>query len=269
MRDVSAIHTFAVCAYRESKFLEDTVYRLVNQTVRSSIYISTSTPNKAISAVAEKYGLEVKINPNGGSSAKDWNFAYEQAGTDYVTLAHQDDVYEPLFAEKTINALENAKNPVIAYTDYYEIRYKDSNDPGTRVEKNLILNTKRKMLRTIDVGKSNRWLRNRVLSFGYPMNCPGTTYVKRRFKSLDFITDWHNSHDWEVAIRLASERGEFLYIKDLLLGHRIYLESQTTHTIGSGIRYREDLECFRLYWPESIAKLILRQYAKSYKSNVL
>ena len=269
MKDMSAIHTFAVCAYKESAFLDDTVRRLVNQSVKSHVLISTSTPNETISTVADRYGLEVRINPNGGTSAKDWNFAYSQAQTEYVTLAHQDDIYEPEFAEKTLEALMGAKNPVLAYTDYYEIRHKDKDDPGMRVEDNWLLRTKRRMLRTINMAKNNRWVRNRVLSFGYPMNCPGTTYVKRRFESVGFIPEWQNSHDWEVAIRLASEKGEFLFIPDLLLGHRIYLESQTTHTIGSGIRHGEDMECFRHYWPEPIARAIMRQYSKAYDSNEL
>ena len=262
-------HTFVVCAYKESGFLDDTVSRLVNQTVQSHILISTSTPNESIKAVARRYGLEVRVNPSGGTSAKDCNFAYAQADTDYVTLAHQDDVYEPEFSEKTLTALESAKSPVLAYTDYYELRYAEKGGEGERVESNRILDIKRKMLRTIDISKNSRWLRNRVLSIGYPMNCPGSTYVKRRFRSLDFIQDWQNSHDWEVAIRLASEKGEFLYIRDLLLGHRIYLESQTTNTISSGVRYREDFECLRRYWPKPIAAAILKRYAKSYESNKL
>ncbi|MCL2111208.1 MAG: glycosyltransferase [Clostridiales bacterium] len=262
-------HTFVVCAYKESAFLDDTVSRLLNQTVKSRVLISTSTPNEAIRAVANKYGLEVRVNPKGGTSARDWNFAYSQADSEYVTLAHQDDIYEPTFAERTLSALENAKNPVLAYTDYYELRYAQEGGKGERVESNRILRLKRKMLRTINIANGSRWLRNRVLSFGYPMNCPGTTYVKRRFKTLDFISEWQNSHDWEAAIRLASEKGEFLFVPELLLGHRIYLESQTTHTIRSGIRYKEDFECFKKYWPAPIAGAILKRYAKSYDSNAL
>jgi glycosyltransferase involved in cell wall biosynthesis len=269
LKDVSGIHTFAVCAYKECGYLDDTVSRLMNQTVKSKVFISTSTPNPFISAVAERYGIEVKINPSGGTSAKDWNFAYSQAETDYVTLAHQDDVYEPEFAEKTLSALENAKNPVVAYTEYYEIRHAGEDDPGVRVDDNKIHRVKRLMLKTIDISNASRWLRNRVLSFGYPMTCAGTTYVKRRFNTIDFIPDWHNSHDWDSVMRLAAEKGEFLYIREMLIGHRIYLESQTTATISSGIRYQEDLECFRHYWPEPIAKCIMKQYAKAYMSNVL
>jgi len=268
-RDVTGRHTFVVCAYKESGFLDDTVSRLVSQTVKSRVLISTSTPNAHIDAVAERYGLEVRINPDGGTSAKDWNFAYTQAETDYITLAHQDDVYEPSFTELTLKALDDAKNPALAYTDYYEIRHKDNDSVGERVDDNKILRVKRKMLRAIDVANRSRWLRHRVLSFGYPMSCAGTTYVKRRFPEINFIPDWHNSHDWEAVIRLASEDGEFLYIRDPLLGHRIYLESQTTNTIGSGIRYGEDLACFRHYWPEPIANAIMKQYAKAYESNVL
>ena len=262
-------HTFVVCAYKESAFLDDTVSRLMDQSVKSRVLISTSTPNAAVRAVAEKYGIEMRVNPNGGTSAKDWNFAYTQAKTDYVTLAHQDDIYEPDFTEKTLGAIESAKNPIIAYTDYYEIRHIDTGDEGARVDFNKILKIKRLMLRTIDLAKSNRWLRNRVLSFGYPMCCAGTTYIKRRFEYLNFIPSWQNSHDWELVIRYAKEKGEFVYIRDLLLGHRIYMESQTTNTIGSGVRYEEDLDCFRRYWPDPIARFIMKRYSKAYDSNKL
>jgi len=262
-------HTFVVCAYKESAFLDDTISRLVDQSLKSRVLISTSTPNETITAAAEKYGLEVRVNPNGGTSAKDWNFAYAQAETEYITLAHQDDIYEPAFTGKTLAALESAKNPIIAYTDYYELRYEGKDAEGIRVESNKILDIKRLMLRMIDLAKGNRWLRNRVLSLGYPMCCAGTTYVKRRVDTPDFIPDWQNSHDWEAVIRFANEKGEFLYIRELLLGHRIYLESQTTNTIGSGIRYGEDMDCFRRYWPEPIAKAIMKRYSKAYESNKL
>ena len=116
-------HTFVICAYKESEFLDDTVSRLASQTVQSRVLISTSTPNDTITGVAKKYDLEVRVNPVGGTSARDWNFAYAQAETDFVTLAHQDDVYEPDFAKKTIEALGKSKDPLLAFTDYYEIRH--------------------------------------------------------------------------------------------------------------------------------------------------
>ncbi|MDR3364244.1 MAG: glycosyltransferase [Clostridiales Family XIII bacterium] len=261
--------TFVVCAYKESAFLEDTVRRLLSQTLPARVLISTSTPNGLIDGVAKKYGVGIRVNPDGGTSAKDWNFAYAQAETDFVTLAHQDDVYEPAFAEKTMAAIENSKNPIAAYTDYYELRYKEKGGGGRRIETNRILRVKRFMLGAIRLRQNSIWLRNRVLSFGYPMNCPGTTYNKKRIPEIGFRPDWQNSHDWDAICRLAKLPGDFIFVKELLLGHRIYAESQTTNTIGSGQRAAEDLVMFEKYWPKPIARLIMGIYRTAYDSNRL
>ena len=39
------LHTFAVCAYGESPYLEECVQSLLAQKVRTRILIATSTPN--------------------------------------------------------------------------------------------------------------------------------------------------------------------------------------------------------------------------------
>lgn len=41
-------HTFVVCAYKESRYLESCVRSLVNQTVKSDIIMTTSTENEHI-----------------------------------------------------------------------------------------------------------------------------------------------------------------------------------------------------------------------------
>ncbi len=48
------LHTFVVCAYKESKYLEECIMSLVNQEVKSHIIMVTSTPNEYISSMAEK-----------------------------------------------------------------------------------------------------------------------------------------------------------------------------------------------------------------------
>lgn len=46
---VNTNHTFAICAYKESPYLEECIiHHLWNQTVKSEIFIATSTPNKYI-----------------------------------------------------------------------------------------------------------------------------------------------------------------------------------------------------------------------------
>lgn len=59
---MSLSHTFAICAYKESKYLEDCILSLKNQTVKSEIILATSTPNQYIYALAAKYDIPVYIN---------------------------------------------------------------------------------------------------------------------------------------------------------------------------------------------------------------
>ena len=49
--------------------------------------MATSTPNEWIQGLAEKYEIPLYINTGEGGIAQDWNFAYRQAKTDYVTAA--------------------------------------------------------------------------------------------------------------------------------------------------------------------------------------
>ena len=39
-------HTFAICAYKESPYLEECIKSLKNQTIKSNILIATSTPKR-------------------------------------------------------------------------------------------------------------------------------------------------------------------------------------------------------------------------------
>ena len=55
-------HTFLVCAYKESPYLEQCIKSLLAQTKKSNIIISTSTPCNYIQEIAKKYNIEVLIN---------------------------------------------------------------------------------------------------------------------------------------------------------------------------------------------------------------
>ena len=99
-------HTFAICAYKESPYLEECILSLKNQTVKSNIIMATSTPNEWIQGLAEKYEIPLYINTGEGGIAQDWNFAYRQAKTDYVTIAHQDDIYEPNYLKMIFGELK-------------------------------------------------------------------------------------------------------------------------------------------------------------------
>ena len=85
-------HTFVICAYKESLFLEECIRSLKRQTVLGKIIMVTSTPNEFIDKMAEKYAIPLFVNEGPGGITQDWNFGYSCADTPYVTIAHQDDV---------------------------------------------------------------------------------------------------------------------------------------------------------------------------------
>ena len=133
-------HTFAICAYKESPYLEECILSLKNQTIKSKIIMATSTPNEWINDLADKYQIPLYINKGEGGIAQDWNFAYRQTDTGLVTIAHQDDIYEPTYLNDVMNCAKNARRPVLIFTDYGEMRN------GNKVRKSTLLTVKRLML---------------------------------------------------------------------------------------------------------------------------
>ena len=49
--------------------------------------------------------------------------------------------------------------------------------------------------------------------------------------------------------------------------HRIHEESETSNLIQNNIRLEEDLLMFKRYWPNPIAKFIMKFYKKAIKTN--
>ena len=165
------LHTFAVCAYGESPYLEECVQSLLAQKVRTRILIATSTPNSYIYGIGEKYGIPVHINHGEKGLAGDWNFAYSCATTPLVTLAHQDDRYYVNYTEDVLAAAKKCRHPLIIFTDYNELRN------GKTVTTNRLLKVKRLLLTPLKltVFWKNRFVRRRILSIGSAICCPAVT----------------------------------------------------------------------------------------------
>ena len=111
-------HSFAVMAYKDSPYLPDCLDSLKNQTVGSDIYIATSTPSLYIDETAKKYGIKIFATDPGQGIAHDWNFSLSIAKTKYVTLAHQDDLYNSNYTRLCIKAAEKFNDTLICFTDY-------------------------------------------------------------------------------------------------------------------------------------------------------
>ncbi|MCL2493951.1 MAG: glycosyltransferase [Clostridiales bacterium] len=256
-------HGFVICAYKDSPYLCELIESLLAQTARSRILMATSTPTDTMRGIAAEYGVPLLINEISAGIASDWNFAYAQAETDFVTLAHQDDIYEPAFTECAMDAFSREKNPILTYANYFEIR------PQGRVYDNRLLHIKRLMNAPIVWFPRSRFVRNRVFSMGCPVSCPSVTFNRKRFPDFRFTDTYRNDMDWEAWYRLAKEPGAFLHMKEPLVGHRIHEGSETTNSIGSGVRSAEDFDMYRKFWPAPIARFLLHFYERGLESNDL
>lgn len=257
------LHTFVICAYGTSQYLEECIQSLLGQKVKSRVLIATSTPNQFINELGKKYHLEVRINRNGTGIADDWNFAYGQAESKYVTLAHQDDIYEPDYTEKMLQLLENAERPLIFFSNYGEIRN------NKKQEVNLLLKIKRIMLMPIHYRKMRKYriIKRGILALGNPICCPAVTYVKGNMQYPVFRKHFKSNLDWEVWEQLSNEDGSFEYCGSVLMYHRIHRESETSILINSRERMAEDYEMLCRFWPKWVAKICIRIYSKGENSN--
>ncbi len=255
------LHTFVICAYKESAFLEECVKSLVSQTVKTNIVIATSTPNDTITQVAEKYGIEVFINTGEAGITGDWNFGASLSKTPFVTIAHQDDIYEPQFAEQVLKLANKRKNPLLIFTDYYEIKN------GDRIDSSKVLKIKRLMNKVIRIFPSWKFARRLVLAFGNSICCPAVTYSENALKDFKFDSAFRFACDWDAWERIGRKKGSFVYITAPLMGHRIHEESETSKIMADGIRKKEEYTMFRRFWPKSIAKKLTKSYSKGAENN--
>lgn len=254
--------TFVICAYKECPYLEECVQSLIAQTLEGRILISTSTPNEHITGIADKYGIEVRINPNGGQ-IRDYNFALKQADTGLVMLMHQDEVLSDRFLESVLYALNHSRRPIIAFTDYIEMhddKVDDRQSTMIRIKKKMLIPAKWKWLMGTKFGKKL------IVCLGDPITHPTVVCVADEMPEVIFREDYRACMDWDLWQRLSCQQGSFVYVDEILLQHRMNDDNQTAVLLNeSTTRYDEELSILCRFWPRFIARFIMHFYSKAYR----
>lgn len=254
-------HTFVVCAYKESEYLEECIKSLKKQTVKSNVIMVTSTPNDYISEIAKKYNIELYINTGERGIGQDWNFGVGQTKTDYVTVAHQDDIYAENYLEEVLNKLDDNKDFIIAFGDYQEIK----NSEVIPLTANLKI--KRFLQKPLVKNSGKRWAKRFALKFGTSICCPCVTLNTKIVGKKPYITKMKCDLDWDTWYEFSKIDGNFAYINKNIMYHRIHEGSETTNLIQDNTRLTEDYEMFKKFWPRPIAKLLMIFYKRAIKTN--
>ena len=119
---MNKIHTFAICAYKESQYLEECIKSVISQRDCSEIILATSTPNDFIRRLCDKYDIQMYINEGETGITQDWMFAISCARTPFVTVAHQDDVYFENYAKTVVEAYGKYK-ATRTYGYYHRVNF--------------------------------------------------------------------------------------------------------------------------------------------------
>lgn len=254
-------HTFVVCAYKESPYLEDCIKSVLNQKVKSNVIMSTSTPNEYIKNMAEKYNIDLYVNNGEKGIGQDWNFGISNVKTDYVTIAHQDDIYKENYLEEIVNNINKGIDFVIAFTDYREVKN------GQEIPLTRNLKIKKILLFPLRKFRKSKFIKRRILSLGAAICCPSVTINTKIAGKTPYKTELKCDLDWDTWDKMTQYNANFLYIPKELMQHRIHEESETSNLIENNVRLEEDLLMLKRYWPSPIAKFIMRFYKKAVETN--
>ena len=257
-------HSFVVPAYGDPPHLEACLQSLATQDAASTIVVATSTPNQSISRLADRYGAVLRINPERNGIGADWNFALASAPTGWVTIAHQDDIYLPGFSAATMQAANSSPDAVLVFTGYEELV------GATTRRDTTLLRIKNALLELGFTGGNHarsRFFKTNALRFGCAIPCPAVT-LNVGATGLRFREDLKIDLDWAAWLELARGRGSFVYVREVLMQHRVHAQSETTAGISGGIRAAEDRLMLRQMWPSLIADAIAATYGIAYRSNV-
>ncbi len=257
-------HTFSVCAYGESPYLEDAVQSIIKQTLHSKIIICTSTPNDHINDIANKYNIELMINTLKGDIQTDWNFACNSAKTRYVTLVHQDDIYSPKYLESFYQRIGDKRDFLIYYTSYKPLNMRNGIG-DTKNDANSIIRFILSMPMLIPFLSNKECAKKITLSLGNSICCPTVTYDRNTIQDSDiFTSELRYDLDWDTFWKFAQRKGRFIFNPNKLVYYRVHDLATSKLCIENSVRERDDMYMFSKIFSPSIAKIIMKFYKKAY-----
>ncbi|MDD6196692.1 MAG: glycosyltransferase family A protein [[Clostridium] aminophilum] len=258
------LHTFAVCAYGDSPYLEQCVRSLTRQTVRSEIIICTATPSDYICRIAEKYGICLYARDGEPGIREDWQYAWEKSGGLLVTIAHQDDIYRRTYTEELIRAYGKYPDLSLFASDYMTIKMKNGKAVDDTFNTVWLVKKILRLPLRLQLISDRTWLKLSGLVFGNSICCPTCTYNKALIGDREmFPSEMKFALDWDNLVDLASAAGRFVITEKPLLAYRVHDGAATFRSMQDDGRNWEEEAMFRKLWPESIADLLMKLYKKA------
>lgn len=255
------LHTFAICAYKQSEHLEGCIQSILEQTDYSEVIICTSTPSDWLTQLAERYELPLFVRTGASDIQEDWNFAANQAQTPWVTVAHQDDLYDRLYAKRLVEAIKAEPQAIMAFTDYLPIK---NGEIGTDLNSRM-----KRLFRTpmrIKFLRHQKWAKKYFQGFGNAISCPSVAYNKAAVEGNLFTSPLKFALDWDTFVKFAGTDRPFIYLHEKLFYYRVHDGATSKEFTQNNTRQEEEWYMFRQFWPDWMIKLGFSFYQRSYKT---
>ncbi len=253
-------HTFVICAYQESPYLEACIRSLKSQTVGSTVICTTSTPSRYLSRLLETYGIPLYVRQGESDIQADWNFAVSKADSRFVTIAHQDDMYGRHYVEELKKAYEKWPDMTVFMSDAVIVK-------EHRLQQWSVMELVKKGLRLplrLRALADRPFVKTSVLMLGNPVMCPSCAYQKEALGEPLFHSHFRFALDWDCMTRLARRQGRFICVERPLLYYRVHDGASTKACIMDHRREREERQMFERFWPRPMVDLLMRFYRKAY-----
>ncbi len=255
-------HTFVICAYGQSPYLEACIRSLKAQTAATNIICATSTPSPWLEEVLERHKIPLFVRQGEKGIGNDWNFGLDSGQARFVTIAHQDDLYNRHYVEELRRAAARWSDMTVFMSDGILIR-------DGRLSWGGAVELVKKVLRLpwrVPGLCHLPWVKKAGLIFGNPVMCPSCCYRKDQMPRPLFSTEYDFVLDWECMRRLACGPGRFICVEKPLLYYRIHDEAATKACMEDHRREREERRMFQDIWPGGLAGLLMKLYGQAGKN---
>jgi glycosyltransferase involved in cell wall biosynthesis len=231
--------TVAIPAYNGARFLGETLQSLRGQSLADfTLVVLDDASTDGSAALAESLGVRVERNPERLGLAANWNRALALCTTEYLLIAHQDDVYEPSFLATLLETIDAHPRAIAAHCKASTI-----DEHGYATAHPASLYKDRFWPRDARVVEREPAAELRILRQGNYVIAPSAMLrmelVRQRgpFDArYEFVTDW------EYWLRAVAAGDTLAGVNAPLLRFRRHEATATRASERSLLRYEEELQ---------------------------
>jgi glycosyltransferase involved in cell wall biosynthesis len=227
--------TVAIPTYNGARFLRESITSILGQTCRELTVICIDDASSDDSAgVAESVGVRVARNPSRIGLAANWNRALDLCETEFLVIAHQDDVYAPQFIERMIETLDRHPPAFAAHCKSTVIDEdgREIEDPAALFKERFWPRGKKEVEAEITTLRNG----NYVIAPAVMMRMPA---AGRFNETYEFVTDW------DYWLRGLLDGKPMIGLNERLVSFRRHAETATLASERSMRRYEEELQLLR------------------------